>query len=121
MYLIHKVAEQSGSYSGGPEHLVVPPPMPRIFDYPIAVGIGVEIFAVAGLLLIAGRFDTTGGSLTVSLLITLTFCGTVAFSLFFTVPQDQTTSAVIGGLVAGFGAVITYWLKPKDKEPPHNG
>jgi hypothetical protein len=30
--------------------------------------------------------------------------------LFFTIPSDEITSGVIGGLVAAFGAVIAHWI-----------
>jgi hypothetical protein len=42
----------------------------------------------------------------------------------FTVPPDDITPGVVGGLTAGFGAVVAYWLgrtqqlRPHD-EPPH--
>ena len=58
------------------------------------------------LLFVIGRFDPTGGSLTISLLMVLAFLEVVAFSAFFTVPADEITASAIGGLVAAFGAVV---------------
>ena len=43
-------------------------------------------------------------------LITIAFIGAVGYCLFFTVPQDEVTPAVVGGLTAGFGAVVAHWL-----------
>jgi hypothetical protein len=86
------------------------PPIPRILDYP---GLMTALFGcifTGILLLVATKFDPTGGPLTISLLVVLAFIGTVAFCLFFTIPNDEITSAVVGGLVASFGAVIAYWL-----------
>jgi drug/metabolite transporter (DMT)-like permease len=86
------------------------PPMPKVLDYP---GLMTAIFAVIFtgiLLLIAAKWDPTQGPLTISLLVVLAFIGTVAFCLFFTIPNDEITSAVVGGLVASFGAVIAFWL-----------
>jgi hypothetical protein len=98
-----------------PEDLVVPPPMPRLLDYPGAMtGVFIVIFTLA-MLFVAGKYDPTGGTLTISLMVTLAFIGTVTFCLFFTVPNDEITSGIIGGLVAAFGAVVAHWLgRPKD-------
>jgi apolipoprotein N-acyltransferase len=90
--------------------LVVPPPTPRIFDYPGTVGIAFLIVFTSALLFISGKFDATGGVLTISLMIVLAMLGAVVFSLFFTIPVDQSTAALIGGLTAAFGAVVTHWL-----------
>jgi len=86
------------------------PPVPRIFDYPASVGIAFAILFTAVLLVVAGRFDPTGGPLTISLLVVVAFLGVATFVLFFSVPSDEITSGVIGGLIAAFGAVIAFWL-----------
>lgn len=93
-----------------PSELVIPPPSPKILDYPASVGIGIGILFTAVLLIVAGKFDPTGGVLTISLLVTIAFIGSAAFCLFFTVPNDEVTSGIIGGLTAAFGAVISHWL-----------
>ena len=36
--------------------------------------------------------------------------GSVAYCLIFTIPTDDITPGVVGGLTAGFGAVVAYWL-----------
>lgn len=96
-------------------NLVVPPPIPKLTNYPAAVAIVLAVVFTAALLYIAGKFDPTHGTLTISLLIVLTFMGTVVFVLFFTVPNDEITSGVIGGLIAAFGAIIAFWLgRPRD-------
>jgi hypothetical protein len=93
----------------------VPPPTPRILDYPGSIGIGIAIVFTTILLIVSSRFDSTGGVLTISLLVTLAFLGAVVFCLFFTVPNDEVTSAVLGGLTASFGAIIAYWLgRPRE-------
>jgi hypothetical protein len=99
-----------------PVDLVVPPPVPKMFDYPGAVGVGFLIFFTTVLLFVSSKFDTTGGVLTISLIIVLAMVGAVVFSLFFTIPVDQSTAALIGGLTAAFGAVVTFWLAKKGKE-----
>jgi FtsH-binding integral membrane protein len=86
------------------------PPIPKVLDYPGMMTIIFGVTFVAVLLFVSGKFDPTGGTLTISLLVVVAFLGLVAFSVFFTVPTDEVTSAVIGGLVAAFGGVIAYWL-----------
>lgn len=97
-----------------PTELVVPPPTPKLLDYPASVGVSFMVVFVTVLLLVSGKFDPTGGALTLSLLVVLAFIGVVIFCMFFTVPRDETTAAIVGGLTAAFGAVISHWLgRPK--------
>ena len=90
--------------------LIIPPPTPKLMDYPASIGIALGVVFTTILLIVAGRFDATGGVLTISLLVTLAFIGAVTFCLFFTVPNDEITSGIVGGLIAAFGAVVAYWL-----------
>jgi hypothetical protein len=96
--------------------LIIPPPSPKLLDYPASIGIALDIFFVTVLLFVAGKFDPTGGALTISLLIVLAFIALVTFCVFFTVPSDEATSSVIGGLTAAFGAIIAFWLGRKDNK-----
>lgn len=98
--------------------LIIPPPTPKLFDYPVSIGLAFEILFIAILLWVAGRFDPSGGVLTISLMIVLAFIGVVIFCLYFTVPNDEATASVIGGLTAAMGAIIAYWLGPGRKGPP---
>jgi len=95
-----------------------PPPIPKLLDYPASIGVALVVALTALLLFLAGRFDPTGGVLTISLMVVLAFLGLVVFCAFFTVPTDEITSSVIGGLTASFGAIIAYWLGVKKKDPP---
>jgi hypothetical protein len=97
--------------------LALPPPTPKLMDYPASTGIAFAILFTAILLFVASRFDPTMGVLTISLLVVLAFVGTVVFCLFFTVPNDEITSGVVGGLTAAFGAIVAHWLG-RPKEPP---
>jgi FtsH-binding integral membrane protein len=90
--------------------LVVPPPTPRIMDYPASIGLVIAVVLTVVLVIAASKFDKTGGTLTVSLLVILAFLGLVTFCALFTIPTDEITSGAIGGLVAAFGAVVAYWL-----------
>jgi hypothetical protein len=100
-----------------PNDVINPPPSPKVFDYPAATAVALGVLFTAVLLGVAGRFDPTGGTLTISILVTLAFIAVVAVCLFYTIPTDQATAAVIGGLVAAFGAVVAHWLGRR-KEPP---
>jgi uncharacterized membrane protein YgaE (UPF0421/DUF939 family) len=86
------------------------PPIPKVFDYPGTFAISIGVVLTVALLYVTLKLDPTGGTLTISLLVVLGFLATVTFVSFFSVPTDEITSAVIGGLVAAFGAVIAYWL-----------
>ena len=97
-----------------PDTLVLPPPTPHLLDFPATTAVVVVTLACVVLLVFSTRFDHSRGPLTISLLIVLTMIGVIAFCLLFTVPRDETTSAVIGGLVTAFGGVVAYWLgKPR--------
>jgi hypothetical protein len=97
------------------ETVVNPPP---VGDYRVFLGVGAGVLLTCVLLVISGRFDATGGPLTISLMIVLGMLGACAYCLIFTVPNDDITPGVVGGLTAGFGAVVAYWLgRHKDREP----
>jgi hypothetical protein len=100
-----------------PNSLVNPPPSPRVSDYPAFMAVGGGILFTTILLIVSGRFDPTGGTLTISVMIVLAMIAVIAICLFYTIPSDQATAAVIGGLVAAFGAVVAHWLG-RGKEPP---
>jgi hypothetical protein len=95
--------------------------------YPIAIGVCIAVALTVILLFVAGRYDQTGGPLTISILIVLGMLGATAYCLIFTIPQDDITPSVVGGLTAGFGAVVAYWLgrvshpseANKDDNPRH--
>lgn len=92
-----------------------PPPSVALLPYPSLVStVGIAVLTSA-ILIASGRFDKTQGPLTVSIMVILSMVGAVSYCLIFTVPQDDLTPGIIGGLTAGFGAVIAYWLgRPKD-------
>jgi hypothetical protein len=113
-----------------PEQVVNAPPQVQLFSYPGAVGAGFAVLFTVVLLIVSGRFDPTQGPLTISILIVLGMLGATAYCLIFTVPNDDITPGVVGGLTAGFGAVVAYWLgrtqsghKSGDQppEPPKRG
>lgn len=90
--------------------VVNPPPATAILPYPSAVAIVLTALVTGVILFLAGKFDRTGGPLTISVMIVLGMLGTTAYCLVFTVPQDDLTPSVVGALSAGFGAVVVYWL-----------
>jgi FtsH-binding integral membrane protein len=98
--------------------IINPPPLPKILDYPALMTVIVAAALTTAMLFVSGKFDPTGGPLTISLMIVIAFLGMVAFTLFFTVPTDEITSAVAGALVLAFGAIIAYWLGRPPRGPP---
>jgi hypothetical protein len=98
--------------------LVIPPPSPKLLDYPASVGLAIAVALTIILIIVANKFDKTGGTLTISLLVILAFLGLVTFCALFTIPTDEITSGAIGGLVAAFGAVVAFWLSRTPPRPP---
>ena len=99
--------------------IVNPPPSGGLqFNYPVLMSVSGGVALTAALLFFAGKFDPTAGTLTISLLIVIAMIGTVAYCLIFTIPTDDITPGVVGGLTAGFGAVIAYWLGRGGGKPP---
>jgi hypothetical protein len=98
--------------------IVTPNPLPKLMDYPASIGIVIVVVLTSILLFVAGKFDPSGGTLTTSILVVLAFLSLVTYCALFTIPTDEITSGAIGGLVAGFGAVVAYWLG-RDRRPPN--
>lgn len=90
--------------------IVNPPPSPKILDYPAFTGALFGVMFTSILLIVASKFDPSGGALTISILVTLAFVGVTTYCMLFTIPSDDITPGVIGGLTAAFGAVVSYWL-----------
>jgi hypothetical protein len=86
-------------------------PAPQMFDYPAATGAAIVVVLTALSLVVIQRFDPTGGSLTISLMVALSFIATLIFCLFLPIKEGAMTDAIIGGLVASFGAVIALWIR----------
>ena len=93
-----------------PSEVVNPPPSVSLFPFPAAITVIAVVALTAIVLVVSGRFDPTQGVLTLSIMITLGMLGAVAYTLVFTVPVDDITPSVVGGLTAGFGAVLAYWF-----------
>jgi uncharacterized BrkB/YihY/UPF0761 family membrane protein len=85
----------------------------KMTDYPVLVTIVAIVVFTAILLVVADRFDPTKGPLTISLIVVLGFISTVTFSLLYTIPNDEITSAAAGGLISAFGATLAFWLYRK--------
>ena len=107
--------------------LVNAPIVTGVGNFPATIIVGSAVLMTALLLVVAHKFDATGGVLTISILITVGMLGAIAYCLIFTIPQDDITPGVVGGLTTGFGAVVAYWLgqakerlhAPPRDEPPH--
>jgi hypothetical protein len=91
-------------------------------NFPATIIVTSTVIMTAVLVVIAGRFDPTRGPLTLSILITLGMLGAIAYCLIFTIPNDDITPSVIGGLTAAFGAVLAYWFgRPTPPRHPSDG
>lgn len=90
--------------------VVNPPSSVGLTSFPSTIAIVVTVLFTTIILIVASRFDPTQGPLTISILIVLGMLGATAYCLIFTIPVDDITPGVVGGLTAGFGAVVAYWL-----------
>jgi hypothetical protein len=97
-----------------------PPPQVPLSAFPSSIAVAVVVVFASILLFVSNKYDPTQGALTLSLLITLGMLGAVAYCLIFTIPNDDITPGIVGGLTAGFGAVVAHWLG-RTKEPPPPG
>lgn len=98
---------------------VNPPPSVQLFPYPAVTAVAALALMTTILLIAVRHFDPTRGPLTISLLIVLAMMGAVAYTLIFSVPADDLTPSIVGGLTAGFGAVVAYWLgRQRNGRPP---
>lgn len=97
-------------------------PIPKTLDYPVLTGVVIDVVFVVILLVVAKRFDPSGGALTIALIVVIAFIGLVVTVTVFTIPADEETATVIGGLATAFGAVVAYWLGHKGggNPPPSN-
>ena len=77
---------------------------------PIIIGLALAVALTVLLVFAAGKLDPTQGVLTISIMIVLAMLGATAYCLLFTIPQDDLTPGIVGGLTAGFGAVVAHWL-----------
>ena len=94
------------------------PDLSKLFPFPIATGAVLGVVLTSLLLYISAKFDSSGGTLTISLLITIGMLGAVSYCLIYTIPNDDITPGVVGGLTAGFGAVVAHWLGRTREGPP---
>lgn len=90
------------------------PDLPKLLNYPVTVGLAIEVVCIVVLLLASRRFDPTQGQLTIALLIVVAMIGLSIYSVLFSIPQDEETATIIGGLVAAFGAVVAFWVRGKN-------
>jgi hypothetical protein len=87
-------------------------------NFPATIIVGSTVILTMVLLVVSSRFDPTRGPLTLSILITLGMLAAITYCLIFTIPVDDITPSVVGGLTAGFGAVLAYWFGRGRSDPP---
>lgn len=93
-----------------PAEVVNAPIVTGVGNFPATIIVGSAVILTSLLVVVASRFDPTQGVLTLSILITIGMLGAIAYCLIFTIPADDITPSVVGGLTAGFGAVLAYWF-----------
>ena len=97
---------------------VDPSPSSKLLNYPDRDGGGHRRRPDLAVAVHRGEIRQPGGTLTISIMITLGMLGATAYCLIYTIPTDDITPGVVGGLTAGFGAVVAYWLGRTGEGPP---
>ena len=70
---------------------------------------GVLMLAVI-LLLVSHRFDTTGGLLTISLVMLSAFVGVTYTTMLYDVKQTAIMDILVGALATSVGAIVAFWM-----------
>ena len=66
---------------------------------------------MAVLVLIASRrFDTTGGLLTLSIMIVAAFISVTFTALLYDIKQTPLSEILVGAMATSIGAVIAFWM-----------
>lgn len=81
-----------------------------VIPFPAAVGATASAILVVLVLSASRYFDTTGGLLTLSIMVVMAFIQVVFASLIYNVPQTPTTEILVGALATSLGAIIAYWM-----------
>ena len=68
------------------------------------------MLASAILIVVAHYFDKTGGSLTISIIITVAFVTATYASMVYKIQQTPLTEILVGGLATGLGGVVGFHL-----------
>ena len=102
--------------------VVLPHISGTILPYSAMFGCTLAIIFSCFVIYFAGKYDKTGGPLTVSILFIVTFMGVITYCLIYTIPQDPTTATMSGALAAAVGAIVAYWFAKDhgrtDTRPP---
>lgn len=77
----------------------------------LALGAAMAVMiASACIIAISNRFDSSGGVLTLSTIITIAFVVTTFASLIYDVQQTPLTEILVGGLSTALGGVVAYYM-----------
>lgn len=81
-----------------------------VLPLPALIGaVGTAVLAIL-IVIVAKKFDSTHGLLTISVMVIMGFITATFASMIYSVPQVPTTEILIGGLSTSVGAVIAYWM-----------
>lgn len=81
--------------------------------FPASVATVIVILMSVLLVVIANRFDNSGGIITVSVLVVAAFISVNFTGILYGVPQTPINEIMIGALATSLGAVIAFWMSGK--------
>lgn len=59
---------------------------------------------------VASRYDVTGGLLTVSIMLILATVAATFASFLYEIPQVPSTEILVGALATSLGAIVAHWV-----------
>lgn len=83
--------------------------------FPASIAAGIVVLLSVLVLLASGRFDTTGGLLTISLMVVAAFVSVTFTVMLYPVPQTALVEILVGALATSLGAVIAFWMSYRGK------
>lgn len=80
------------------------------FPLPATLGTVAALTMAVLVLIAARRFDTTGGLLTLSIMIVAAFISVTFTALLYDIKQTPLSEILVGAMATSIGAVIAFWM-----------
>ena len=76
---------------------------------------GIAVLTIL-VMIVAHRFDGSGGWFTLSVMMVLGFIAVTLASMIYEVPQTPTTEILLGSMSTSVGAIVAFWMSRGDKD-----
>ena len=86
------------------------------FPLPATLGTLAALLMATLVLIASHRFDSSGGLLTLSIMIVAAFISVTFTSMLYpTVQQTPLTEILVGALATSMGAIVAFWMSNRGK------